>query len=468
MEKRRSAQEAREKRRALRKDKESREKEARDEEGKEKRMKKMGFIQSLVVEAREKRRALRKDKELREKEARKKKWALERRTARHAMSKRPIPLMTSPYPEYFHKSIKTAAEGLARRRLKRGMDIRDDHLAKMQRWARERVAWRENPHRNIALGTYRNVQYKMHHPGENSLARRNLKWYVEDVLCLLDDEDHREKLGAHECDEYRQKVCTLKEWIKNNKDPSQLDIELQKTQCEDQLRPIMEKFFGSTEHYVIAETARARIREQYESSEANYSSSETEIGEALEEILVRNLGARSEKCLMAYCRRGRHDAHTKTVKMFRNYGARALKRELEQLWGEDEFRAGRSKISCWDPQHISDGVKKGEAAVQEAVQKGLTRNSTTRLPAKEYFPPRANIYGEPYSPTCHSPGSSPRAPFPPSKTPYFRKKRKHSPPSPRYDSDWCSSMCSSDQSDSPPGPLDFFRGTHPPGWQEDR
>jgi hypothetical protein len=114
---------------------------------------------------------------------------------------------------------------------------------------------------------------------------------------------------------------------------------------------------------------------------------------------------------MAYCRRGRHDAHTKTVKMFRNYGARALKRELEQLWGEDEFRAGRSKISCWDPQHISDGVKKGEAAVQEAVQKGLTRNSTTRLPAKEYFPPRANIYGEPYSPTCHSPGSSPRAPF---------------------------------------------------------
>ena len=154
--------------------------------------------------------------------------------------------------------------------------------------------------------------------------------------------------------------------------------------------------------------------------------------------------------------------------MFGNYEARALKRELEQLWGEDEFRAGRSKISCWDPQHISDGVKKGEAAVQEAVQKGLTRNLTTRLPAKEYFPPRANIYGEPYSPTCHSPGSSPRAPFPPSKMPYFRKKRKHSPPSPRYDSDWCSSMCSSDQSDSPPGPLDFFCGTHPPGWQEDR
>ena len=318
------------------------------------------------------------------------------------MSKRPIPLMTNPYPEYFHKSIKTAAEGLARRRLKRGMDIRDDHLAKMQRWARERVAWRENPHRNIALGTYRNVQYKMHHPGENSLARRNLKWYVEDVLCLLDDEDH-------ECDEYRQKVCTLKKWIKNNKDPSQLDIELQKTQCEDQLRPIMEKFFGSTEHYVIAETARARIREQYESSEeADYSSSETEIGEALEEILVRNLGARSEKCLMAYCRRGRHDAHTKTVKMFRNYGARALKRELEQLWGEDEFRAGRSKISCWDPQHISDGVKKGEAAVQEAVQKGLTRNSTTRLPAKEYFPLgltyMANPTPPPATPLVHPQG----------------------------------------------------------------
>ena len=88
--------------------------------------------------------------------------------------------------------------------------------------------------------------------------------------------------------------------------------------------------------------------------------SETEVDEELERILFRNLDSRrSEERLLEYCRRTRSNYRIYSRHYDRNYGARALKRELEKVWGE-EFRLP-GEPSCWDPNVVSERVLRGEA-----------------------------------------------------------------------------------------------------------
>jgi hypothetical protein len=88
--------------------------------------------------------------------------------------------------------------------------------------------------------------------------------------------------------------------------------------------------------------------------------SETEVDEELERILFRNLDSRrSEERLLEYCRRTRSNHRIYSRHYDRNYGARALKRELEKVWGE-EFRLP-GEPSCWDPNVVSERVLRGEA-----------------------------------------------------------------------------------------------------------
>ena len=87
-------------------------------------------------------------------------------------------------------------------------------------------------------------------------------------------------------------------------------------------------------------------------------SSETEVGEELERILFRNLGERSEERLLEYCHRTKSNHEITSMFYKRNYGARALKRELEELWEPKGRIPGES--SCWDPNVVSPGVVRGE------------------------------------------------------------------------------------------------------------
>ena len=88
--------------------------------------------------------------------------------------------------------------------------------------------------------------------------------------------------------------------------------------------------------------------------------SETEVDEELERILFRNIDSRrSEERLLEYCRRTRSNYRIYSRHYDRNYGARALKRELEKVWGE-EFRLP-GEPSCWDPNVVSERVLRGEA-----------------------------------------------------------------------------------------------------------
>ena len=87
-------------------------------------------------------------------------------------------------------------------------------------------------------------------------------------------------------------------------------------------------------------------------------SSETEVGEELERILFRNLGERSEERLLEYCHRTRANHRISSRFYKRNYGARALKRELEELWEPNGRIPGEP--SCWDPNVVSPGVVRGE------------------------------------------------------------------------------------------------------------
>ena len=87
-------------------------------------------------------------------------------------------------------------------------------------------------------------------------------------------------------------------------------------------------------------------------------SSETEVGEELERILFRNLGERSEERLLEYCHRTKSNHEITSMFYKRNYGARALKRELEELWEPKGRIPGEP--SCWDPNEVSPGVVRGE------------------------------------------------------------------------------------------------------------
>ena len=87
-------------------------------------------------------------------------------------------------------------------------------------------------------------------------------------------------------------------------------------------------------------------------------SSETEVGEELERILFRNLGERSEERLLEYCHRTKSNHEITSMFYKRNYGARALKRELEELWEPKGRIPGEP--SCWDPNVVSPGVVRGE------------------------------------------------------------------------------------------------------------
>jgi hypothetical protein len=88
-------------------------------------------------------------------------------------------------------------------------------------------------------------------------------------------------------------------------------------------------------------------------------SSETEVGVELERILFRNLkeGRGKQACedrLLEYCRRTQANYRIHSRHQDRNYGARALMRELEIVWMEN--LRGPDEPSCWDPKVLSDRV----------------------------------------------------------------------------------------------------------------
>ena len=112
-------------------------------------------------------------------------------------------------------------------------------------------------------------------------------------------------------------------------------------------------------------------------------SSETEVGEELERILFRNLGERSEKRLLEYCHRTRANHRNFSRFYKRNYGARALKRELEELWEPNGRIPGEP--SCWDPNVVSPGVVCGETYAHCFGEKKRKREYFTRP-----FPPQSS------------------------------------------------------------------------------
>ena len=112
-------------------------------------------------------------------------------------------------------------------------------------------------------------------------------------------------------------------------------------------------------------------------------SSETEVGEELERILFRNLGERSEERLLEYCHRTRANHRISSRFYKRNYGARALKRELEELWEPNGRIPGEP--SCWDPNVVSPGVVRGETYAHCFGEKKRKREYFTRP-----FPPQSS------------------------------------------------------------------------------
>ena len=128
-------------------------------------------------------------------------------------------------------------------------------------------------------------------------------------------------------------------------------------------------------------------------------SSETEVGEELERILFRNLGERSEKRLLEYCHRTRANHRNFSRFYKRNYGARALKRELEELWEPNGRIPGEP--SCWDPNVVSPGVVCGETYAHCFGEKKRKR---------EYFK-------RPLPPQSSGSGSDESEPEPPPWTP---------------------------------------------------
>ena len=112
-------------------------------------------------------------------------------------------------------------------------------------------------------------------------------------------------------------------------------------------------------------------------------SSETEVGEELERILFRKLGERSEKRLLEYCHRTRANHRISSRFYKRNYGARALKRELEELWEPNGRIPGEP--SCWDPNVVSPGVVRGETYAHCFGEKKRKREYFTRP-----FPPQSS------------------------------------------------------------------------------